>query len=105
MTARTFRAVRREDRRHPRLPAVPQGGPDARLPERAASSCGKIPEDGLPGEAILFNNADKIPLIPVRLGDREFAALIDSGSAAAIDINPAGLSPKFVSSGPSTGLP
>jgi hypothetical protein len=55
-----------------------------------------IPEDGLPGEAILFNNADKIPLIPIRLGDREFAALIDSGSASAIDINPAGLSPKFV---------
>ena len=55
----------------------------------------KVPEDGLPGEAILFNNGDKIPLIPVRLGDREFAALIDSGSAAAIDINPAGLSPEF----------
>lgn len=56
----------------------------------------KIPEDGLPGEAILFDNTDKTPLIPIRLGDREFAALIDSGSAAAIDINPAGLSPAFV---------
>jgi hypothetical protein len=55
----------------------------------------KIPDDGLPGEAILFDNTDKTPLIPIRLGDREFAALIDSGSAAAIDINPAGLSPKF----------
>jgi hypothetical protein len=55
----------------------------------------KIPEDGIPGETILFNNADKIPLIPIRLGDREFAALIDSGSAAAISINPAGLSPAF----------
>jgi len=55
----------------------------------------KIPEDGIPGETILFNNADKIPMIPIRLGDREFAALIDSGSAAAIDINPAGLSPVF----------
>ena len=54
-----------------------------------------VPEDGLPGEAIPFNNPDKIPLIPIRLGDREFAALIDSGSAAAIDINPAGLSPGF----------
>jgi hypothetical protein len=54
-----------------------------------------IPEDGLPGEAILFNNADKTPLIPVRLGDREFAALIDSGSTAAIAVNPAGLAPKF----------
>jgi hypothetical protein len=55
----------------------------------------EIPEDGIPGEAIPFNNADKTPLIPIRLGDREFAALIDSGSASAIDINPAGLSPKF----------
>ncbi len=56
----------------------------------------KIPEDGIPGETILFNNADKIPMIPVRLGDREFAALIDSGSAAAIGINPAGLAPGFM---------
>jgi hypothetical protein len=62
----------------------------------------KIPDDGIPGEAILFDNADKTPLIPIRLGDHEFAALIDSGSAAAIDINPAGLSPKF-SFGPVDG--
>ncbi len=48
----------------------------------------KIPDDGIPGEAILFDNADKTPLIPVRLGDREFAALIDSGSSAAIDDQP-----------------
>jgi hypothetical protein len=61
-----------------------------------------IPEEGLPGEAILFNNADKTPLIPVSLGDRQFAALIDSGSASAIDINPAGLSPRF-SYGPVDG--
>ena len=54
-----------------------------------------IPDDGLPGEAILFNNPDKTPLISIRLGDRELAALIDSGSTAAIDINPAGLSPRF----------
>jgi hypothetical protein len=55
----------------------------------------KIPDEGLPGEAILFNNVDKTPLIPIRLGDREFAALIDSGSGAALGINPAGLAPKF----------
>ena len=55
----------------------------------------RIPDDGLPGEAILFDNADKTPLIPVRLGDREIAALIDSGSTAPIAINPAGLAPKF----------
>jgi hypothetical protein len=62
----------------------------------------RIPEDGLPGEAILFNNADKTPLIAIRLGDREFAALIDSGSSAAIAINPAGLAPRF-SFGPVDG--
>ncbi len=61
-----------------------------------------VPDDGLPGEVILFNNVDKIPLIPIRLGDKEFAALIDSGSAAAIAINPAGLTPGF-SFGPVTG--
>jgi hypothetical protein len=62
----------------------------------------KIPEDGLPGEAILFTNRDKTPLIPIRLGDHEFAALIDSGSSEAIDINPAGLAPRF-SFGPVDG--
>jgi hypothetical protein len=61
-----------------------------------------IPTEGLPGEAILFDDADKTPLISVRLGDREFEALIDSGSSASIDINPAGLSPKF-SFGPVDG--
>ena len=61
-----------------------------------------IPEDGLPGEAILFDNAEKTPLISIRLGDREFAALIDTGSSAAIAINPAGLAPKF-SFGPVDG--
>ena len=55
----------------------------------------KLPEEGLPGEIILFNNLDKIPLIPIRLGDRQFAALIDSGSSQAIDVNPTALSPKF----------
>jgi hypothetical protein len=55
----------------------------------------RIPDDGLPGETILFNNADKIPLIQVRLGDKEFAVLIDSGSSSAFDINPAGLSPRY----------
>jgi len=64
----------------------------------------RIPDDGLPGEAILFNNADKTPLIPVRLGDRQFAALIDSGSSAAIAINPAGIAPRF-QFGPVDGPP
>jgi hypothetical protein len=54
-----------------------------------------IPRKGLPGETILFNNEEKTPLIPIRLGDREFAALIDSGSTAAFAVNPAGLSLRF----------
>ncbi len=65
-------------------------------PNRTVVLRSRIPDDGLPGETILFNNADKTPLIPVHMGDREFAALIDSGSSAAMDINPAGLSPAFV---------
>jgi hypothetical protein len=56
----------------------------------------RIPDDGLPGEAILFDNADKIPLIPVRLGDHPVDVLIDSGSGSALGLNPAGLSPGFV---------
>jgi hypothetical protein len=56
----------------------------------------RIPDEGLPGEAILFTNPDKTPLVAIRLGDREFDALIDSGSSQAIDINPAGLSPRFL---------
>ena len=71
-------------------------------PHRRIVLRSRIPEDGLPGEAILFDNADKTPLISIRLGDREFAALIDSGSNAAMAINPAGLAPKF-SFGPVDG--
>jgi len=62
----------------------------------------RIPDEGIPGEAILFTNPDKTPLVAIRLGDREFDALIDSGSSQAMDINPSGLSPKF-SFGPVAG--
>jgi hypothetical protein len=41
-------------------------------------------------------------MIAIRLGDREFDALIDSGSSEALDINPSGLSPRF-SFGPVAG--
>jgi hypothetical protein len=54
------------------------------------------------GSAIPFNNADSIPLIPVQLGDRQFVALIDSGSETALSLNPVGLSPKFIF-GPAQG--
>jgi hypothetical protein len=55
----------------------------------------KIPEDGIPGETILFDNADKTPTIPVSLGDKAFAVLIDSGSSSVFSINPAGLAPRY----------
>jgi hypothetical protein len=61
-----------------------------------------IPDEGIPGEAILFTNPDKTPLIAIRLGDQEFDALVDSGSSQAIAINPAGLSLRF-RSGPVEG--
>jgi hypothetical protein len=47
------------------------------------------------GSTIAFNNDRKTPIIPVRLGDRTFAALIDSGSVAALSLNPVGLQPAF----------
>jgi hypothetical protein len=62
----------------------------------------RIPDDGIPGEAIVFDNTAKTPLVPIRLGDHEFLALIDTGSSAALAINPAGLSPTF-SFGPVPG--
>jgi hypothetical protein len=55
----------------------------------------RIPEEGLPGEAILFTNRDKTPLISVRLGDHDLEALIDSGSGQSLVINPAGILPRF----------
>jgi hypothetical protein len=62
----------------------------------------RVPDEGVPGEAILFTNPDKTPLIAARLGDREFEVLIDSGSTQALDINPSGLAPKFLF-GPTDG--
>jgi hypothetical protein len=55
-----------------------------------------------PGTVVPFNNAEKIPLIPVRLGDRTLIALIDSGSDEAFSLNPVGLDPAFLS-GPMSG--
>ena len=49
----------------------------------------------IPGAAVPFNNANKTPLISVRLGDQPFVALLDSGSDAALSLNPVGLSPHF----------
>lgn len=45
----------------------------------------------VPGSPIAFNNDRKTPIIPLRLGDQTFVALIDSGSDAMLSLNPAGL--------------
>ncbi len=49
----------------------------------------------VPGTAIPFDDVAKIPLIPVRLGDRTIVALLDSGSDAPLSLNPFGLEPKY----------
>ncbi|HWA09370.1 MAG TPA: aspartyl protease family protein [Opitutaceae bacterium] len=56
----------------------------------------------LPGSTIPFNNESKTPLIPIRIGDTTFIALIDSGSTAALSLNPVGLQPTYAS-GPRPG--
>jgi hypothetical protein len=56
----------------------------------------------LPGSILPFNNADKTPLITVRLGSRSFVALVDSGSDETFSLNPSGLAPKFAY-GPTEG--
>jgi len=53
------------------------------------------PELRVPGETVPFNNIDKTPLISVRIGERSIGALIDSGSDAALSLNPVGMAPKF----------
>lgn len=60
------------------------------------------PAPQLPGSTIPFNNSSKTPLIPIKLGDTTFIALIDSGSTAALSLNPVGLRASFVA-GPRPG--
>ncbi|HWL16097.1 MAG TPA: aspartyl protease family protein [Opitutus sp.] len=48
-----------------------------------------------PGSPIPFNNDRKTPIIPLRLGDQTFVALIDSGSDAVLSLNPVGLQPEY----------
>ena len=54
------------------------------------------------GAVVPFNNANKTPLIPVRLGDHTLFALIDSGSDEVFSLNPIGLDLDFAS-GPTAG--
>jgi hypothetical protein len=56
----------------------------------------------LPGSILPFNNAEKTPIISVRLGSRTLPALVDSGSDETFSLNPAGLAAKFAY-GPTEG--
>lgn len=56
----------------------------------------------IPGNVVPFDDGRKTPLIPVKLGERTFIALIDSGSDMAFSLNPVGLEPKFAR-GPMVG--
>jgi hypothetical protein len=49
----------------------------------------------VPGLSVPFSNANKTPLISIRLADRTFIALIDSGSDGGLSLNPVGLLPNF----------
>lgn len=49
-----------------------------------------------------FNNEQRVPFIPVQMGNESFSVLIDSGSDGALALNPAGLHPRF-NFGPRTG--
>jgi hypothetical protein len=56
----------------------------------------------LPGTTIPFNNQQRTPLIPIKLGEESFIALIDSGSDGPLLLNPVGLHPHF-KTGPRAG--
>lgn len=49
----------------------------------------------IPGTTVPVDDSNKTPLVRVRLGDRTFVALIDSGSDATLSLNPVGLAPTF----------
>jgi hypothetical protein len=51
---------------------------------------------------IAFNNDRNSPLIPIQMGNESFIVLLDSGNDGALNLNPAGLHPKFAN-GPRAG--
>lgn len=56
----------------------------------------------VPGTIVPFDDARKTPLIQVRLGQRSFVALLDSGSDATCSLNITGMNPRFAF-GPTEG--
>lgn len=57
---------------------------------------------GARASTLAFNNEQRVPFIPVQLGNESFAALIDTGSDGALTLNPLGLHPRF-QAGPRPG--
>lgn len=55
-----------------------------------------------PGTPVPFDDADKVPVIHVGLGDRHVVVLVDSGSDSTVSLNPVGLDARFAS-GPRPG--
>lgn len=49
----------------------------------------------LPGATIKFNNVQRTPLIPIKVGDTTLIALIDSGSDGPLMLNPLGLDLRY----------
>lgn len=52
---------------------------------------------------IPYNREQVTPLVPVQMGNESFFALIDTGSAMGLALNPAGLHPRFAN-GPRVGM-
>lgn len=44
---------------------------------------------------LAFSNEQRVPFVPVQMGNESFSVLIDSGSDGALTLNPAGLHPRF----------
>ncbi|MBA4135706.1 MAG: hypothetical protein C0518_00155 [Opitutus sp.] len=51
---------------------------------------------------LAFNNEQRVPFIPVQMGNESFVVLIDTGSDGALSLNATGLHPRF-QFGPRTG--
>lgn len=61
---------------------------------------GLAPAGAAGGEApgrdtLAFNNDLRVPFVPVQLDNESFVVLVDSGSNGALNLNPAGLHPRF----------
>jgi len=63
-----------------------------------------LPRQTENASTLTFNPERGTPVIPVQLGVESFNVLIDTGSDAALTLNPAGLHPRFAS-GPREGPP